>query len=92
MDSILLDVDKRIANDELRILPVEEELMPHMNRCIRHHNFFVIQYTIIKVHNSRLEVLAPNERDCFCAWWRGSAKVVMIVGTMNPLRCLTKHR
>jgi len=42
MDSILLDVDKRIANGELRILPIEEELIPLINRCIRYHNFFVI--------------------------------------------------
>jgi len=42
MDSILLDVDKRIANCELRILPIEEELIPLINRCIRYHNFFVI--------------------------------------------------
>ena len=42
MDSILLDVDKRIANDELRILPVEEEFIPLINGCIRYHKFFVI--------------------------------------------------
>ena len=42
MDSILLDVDKRIANGELRILPIEEELIPLINRCIRYHNFFAI--------------------------------------------------
>lgn len=42
MDSILLDVDKRIANYESRILPVEEEFIPLVNRCIRYHNFFVI--------------------------------------------------
>jgi len=42
MDSILLDVDKRIANGELRIIPVEEEFIPLINRCIRYHNFFVI--------------------------------------------------
>ena len=42
MDSILLDVDKRIANDELRIHPVEAEFIPLINKCIRYHNFFVI--------------------------------------------------
>jgi predicted nucleic acid-binding protein len=42
MDSILLDVDKRILNGELRTLPVEEDIMPLINRCIRYHNFFVI--------------------------------------------------
>ena len=42
MDSILLDVDKRIANGELRILPIKEEFIPPINRCIRYHNFFVI--------------------------------------------------
>ena len=42
MDSILLDVDKRIANGELRILPIEEEFISLINRCIRYHNFFVI--------------------------------------------------
>lgn len=42
MDSILLDVDKRIANGELRIIPIEEEFISLINRCIRHHNFFVI--------------------------------------------------
>jgi len=39
MDSILLDVDKRILNDELRILPVEEDIMPLINRCIRYHKY-----------------------------------------------------
>ncbi len=42
MDSILLDVDKRIANGELRIIPVEEEFISLINRCIRYYNFFVI--------------------------------------------------
>ena len=42
MDSILLDINKRIVNDELCILPVEEEFIPLINRCIRYHNFFVI--------------------------------------------------
>jgi len=42
MDSILLDVDKRIANGELRIIPIEEEFISLINRCIRYHNFFVI--------------------------------------------------
>jgi len=42
MDSILLDVDKRIVNEELRILPIKEKAIPLINRCIRYHNFFVI--------------------------------------------------
>ena len=42
MDSILLDINKRIVNDELCILPVEEEFIPLINRCIRYHTFFVI--------------------------------------------------
>ncbi|GEM_PF-3538957 len=42
MDSILLDIDKRIVNEELCILPVKEEAIPLINRCIRYHNFFVI--------------------------------------------------
>jgi predicted nucleic acid-binding protein len=42
IDSILIDADKRIANDELRILPIEEEFIPLINGCIRHHKFFVI--------------------------------------------------
>lgn len=40
--SILLDIDKRVLTDELRLLPVDEGLMPLVNRCIRFHNFFVI--------------------------------------------------
>jgi hypothetical protein len=42
MDSILLDIDKRIVNEELCILPVKEEAIPLINRCIHYHNFFVI--------------------------------------------------
>ena len=42
IDSILLDMDKRMANKELFLLPVEEEFMPIVNRYIRYHNFFVI--------------------------------------------------
>ena len=42
IDSILLDIDKRMANKELFLLPVEEEFMPIVNRYIRYHNFFVI--------------------------------------------------
>ena len=42
IDSILLDIDKRMANKELHLLPIEEEFMPIVNRCIRYHNFFVI--------------------------------------------------
>lgn len=42
MDSILLDVDKRIANSELRIIPIEEEFISLINRCIGYHNFFAI--------------------------------------------------
>lgn len=41
-DSILLDVDKRVANKELHILPIEEEFIPIVNRCICYYNFFVI--------------------------------------------------
>ena len=42
IDSILLDIDKRMANKELYLLQIEEEFMPIVNRCIRYHNFFVI--------------------------------------------------
>ena len=42
IDSILLDIDKRMANKELFLLPIEEEFIPIVNRCIRYHNFFVI--------------------------------------------------
>lgn len=42
IDSILLDVDKIVASGALRILPIEGEFIPLVNRCIRHHNFFVI--------------------------------------------------
>jgi len=63
MDSILLDVDKRIANDELRILPVEEEFMPHINRCIRHHNFFVIDaLQFVTAYKSRPTVFVHADR------------------------------
>jgi predicted nucleic acid-binding protein len=42
IDSILLDINKRMANKELYLLQIEEEFMPIVNRCIRYHNFFVI--------------------------------------------------
>ncbi|MCK4736761.1 MAG: PIN domain-containing protein [Methanophagales archaeon] len=42
IDSILLDIDKRMANKELHLLPIEEDFRPIINRCIRYHNFFVI--------------------------------------------------
>jgi len=42
IDSILLDIDKRMANKELHLLPIEEEFRLIINRCIRYHNFFVI--------------------------------------------------
>ena len=35
-------IDKRMANKELFLLPIEEEFIPIVNRCIRYHNFFVI--------------------------------------------------
>ena len=54
IDSILLDVDKRIANDELRILPIKEELIQFINRCIRYHNFFVVDaIQFVTAYNSR---------------------------------------
>jgi predicted nucleic acid-binding protein len=40
--SILLDVDKRVLTNELRLLPVNEEQISLVNRCIRFHNFYVI--------------------------------------------------
>jgi|LGVF01.1.fsa_nt_gb predicted nucleic acid-binding protein len=42
IDSILLDLNKRMANKELYLLQIEEEFIPIVNRCIRYHNFFVI--------------------------------------------------
>ena len=42
IDSILLDINKRMANKELYLLQIEEDFMPIVNRCIRYHNFFVI--------------------------------------------------
>ncbi len=63
MDSILLDVDKRIANDELRSLPVEEEFMLHINRCIRHHNFFVIDaLQFVTAYKSKPTVFVHADR------------------------------
>ncbi len=36
IDSILLDIDKRMANNELHLLQIEEEFMPIITRCIRY--------------------------------------------------------
>ena len=42
IDSILLDINTRILNDELQILALKEEYLLEVNQLIRSSNFFVI--------------------------------------------------
>lgn len=61
IDSIPLDIDKRIANKELYLLPIEEEFMPIVNRCIRYHNFFVIDaIQFVTAYKSKPTLHADN--------------------------------
>jgi predicted nucleic acid-binding protein len=42
IDSILLDINTRVLNDELQILLLKEEYLSEVNLLIRSSNFFVI--------------------------------------------------
>ena len=42
IDSILVDIDTRIMNGELFVLPLNDDYLPEVNQLIRSSNFFVI--------------------------------------------------
>lgn len=42
IDSILFDINTRILNEEIGILPFVEEYLPEVDHLIRYSNFFVI--------------------------------------------------
>ncbi len=42
IDSILLDINTRVLNDELQILALKEEYLSEVSQLIRSSNFFVI--------------------------------------------------
>ncbi len=42
IDSILVDIDTRIMNGELFVLPLDDDYLPEVNQLIRSSNFFVI--------------------------------------------------
>ena len=91
MDSILLDVDKRIANEELHILMVEEEFMPHINRCIRHHNFFVIDaIQFVTAYKSKPTVFIHADRHFSAKIVKEKMKTIDIRGkeALNNLKIL----